>query len=413
MTPSLTLLVVVVGAYLAAHVAFGWIARRFQIVSGAEYLLLGFLLGPQVSGLLSTSLLDGFAPFLSLALGWIGAIVGAQFYLPQLIRIPAAHHRIAFTEALLTFATVSGSMAWVLGWSFGVPVSSTIAPAIAMGAVATATAPTGIAMVARRLRRPGALVRQLEITAAVDALVAVAGIGLLIAILHPEPPGALRPPTATEWVVISIGLGVVGGVLFHLFLGDETESDRIFIGLLGAILLVSGAAAYLRLSPLLPAMLVGAILIHTTTNREETQRVLQTVERPIYFVLLIFAGAAWLPIGLPGVLAVAGFLLVRPLAKIGGAALAARANGAIPALGDSWGRALIGQGGLALAIALNYQIYGGTPLANTVFAAAIVSVLFTDVTAARVAEQVVRRAPASGQPPSHAAESPAAEESAR
>ena len=34
-----------VGAYLAAHVAFGWLARRYLIVSGAEYLLLGILLG--------------------------------------------------------------------------------------------------------------------------------------------------------------------------------------------------------------------------------------------------------------------------------------------------------------------------------------------------------------------------------
>ena len=54
LSPSLILILAVALAYLATHVAFDWLARRFMLVSGAEYLLLGILLGPQVSGVLST-----------------------------------------------------------------------------------------------------------------------------------------------------------------------------------------------------------------------------------------------------------------------------------------------------------------------------------------------------------------------
>ena len=31
----------------------------------------------------------------------------------------------------------------------------------------------------------------------------------------------MRPPTPTEWAVISVGIGCLGGALFHLFLAGE------------------------------------------------------------------------------------------------------------------------------------------------------------------------------------------------
>src|SRR5690606_41478623 len=88
---------------------------------------------------------------------------------------------------------------------------------------------------------------------------------------------------------------LLGGILFHLFLGPERKVDRLFIALAGALILTSGAAAYMRLSPLLPAMLVGAVLVNTSHSNAEIRQVLAKVERPLYFVLLIFAGAAWQP----------------------------------------------------------------------------------------------------------------------
>lgn len=392
MSSTLILIVVVVGSYLAAHIAFAWLAERFNIVSGAEYLLLGLLLGPQVLGVLSPGAMGGFAPFLTLALGWIGVVVGAQFHLPELIRIPRAHFRIAFTEALLTLAAVSAVMVPVLAWLSGVPAGEVLIPAVALGCIATASAPTGIALVARRLGAQGAMVRQLQLTTAIDSVVSITAFGLLLAIAHGASPSQVRAPTATEWAVISIGIGVVGGALFHLFLGDERQVDRLFIGLAGAIILASGAAAYLRLSPLLPSMLIGAMLVNTSDSRQEIRKVLSVVERPIYFVLLIFAGAAWkMPEAGWGAL-VGLFLLLRVAAKLAGALLGAGLNRAVRSLGAGWGRGLLGQGGLAVAIGLNYLLHEGAPFAEEVFAAALVSVLLTDLLSARVAERVVHAA---------------------
>ncbi|HUG00251.1 MAG TPA: hypothetical protein VML95_00165 [Longimicrobiales bacterium] len=389
MSATLIVVLVVIGAYLAAHVAFEWLARRFMVVSGAEYLLLGVLLGPEVTGLISPRTVGGFAPLMMLALGWIGAVIGAQFFIPALVRIRGMLFQVAFTEAVLSLVLVSTIMGAILLWLFPLTPGAAVVPAVALGAIATASAPSGIAVVSQSLGRRGRVVQQLEVATAVDAAVAIVAFGLLLSIVHVTPDVVPRAPTATEWAVIGVGIGVVGGALFHLFLWGERQIDRLFIALAGAIILASGAAAYLGLSPLLPTMLIGAILVNTSSNRGEIKEVLGRVERPLYFVLLIFAGAAWQPEVAGWVLPVLLFLVVRLLTKLSAAWVAAAACGALGELGAGWGRALLGQGGLAVAIALNYRLHEDALYADIVFTAGLLSVLLTDLLSARAAGAVL------------------------
>jgi hypothetical protein len=397
MSAGLLLVVLVVVAYLAAHIAFDWIAKRFLIVSGVEYLVLGILLGPQVSGVLSAGMLASFAPITTLALGWIGAIVGMQFYLQDLVRIKAGQYRIAFFESLTTLAVVMGLEMIALALLFGISYTQSAVPAFALGAIAATSTPSGIEVVARRLSRRGPIVRQLEITTAVDALVAVGAMGLLMCIRNPVGEAAGRALTSTEWAAVTLAIGVIGGALFHLFLGDERHIDRIFISLAGAIILTSGAASYVGVSPILPAMIVGIMLVNTSAIRVELQRTLASAERPFYFVLLIVAGASWQPGLVTSFIPVVLFLIARAAGKIGGARLSARVNDALPMLGLHWGRALLGHGGLALALALDYVQHDRLPYPNIVFTAAIVSVLLTDLSSARLVQSVISPVTATNQ----------------
>ena len=393
MTSGLTLVLIVAAAYLAARIAFRYLAQRFMITSGAEYLVLGILLGPHVSGLMSASVVDSFGPFMTLAIGWMGAVIGVQFFLPQLIRIRATFYQVAFLESILSFAVIGGVLALTLAVVYpDLRLSDTILPAAALAAIGTASSLTGVAVAVRRASGQRALLRQLQVATGMDAAIAITGFGLLLCILHVPPPGDVRAPTPTEWAVLCVGIGALGGALFHLFLGRERNPDRLFIALTGAITLASGAAGYLRLSPLLPTMIIGAILVNTSKSREEVKTVLMSVQQPLYFVLLIFAGAAWRPTTAGGwVIPVGIFFVTRILAKLGSARLSARVSGMLPALGPDWGRALLGQGALAVAIALNYRIYDDSLLPNVVFTAAIASVLLTDLTSAHFVQSAVRR----------------------
>lgn len=395
MPAALILILAVAVAYLAAHVAFDWLAKRFMLVSGAEYLLLGILLGPHVSGILSAQTMAGFAPLITLALGWIGAIVGTQFYLPALVRISARTYRLGFLEAILTAFMVSGvgaALIWLITGRGD--ITQSIAPAVALGAIAAVSAPAGIEVVTRKIggqREP--IVLQLQVATAMDALVGIVTMGLLFCIFHPNDTIAARGITPTEWAVITLGIGLVGGTLFHLFLGGETNVDRLFISLAGAIILASGAAAYLHLSPVLTSMVVGAVLVNTSGgSRPVIADTLAKSERPFYFVLLVFAGASWDPSTVPWWWAIVlVFLGTRVVGKIGTARLGARVNDALPDLGPDWGFALLGQGGLAIALGLDYSRFSSAVLPHAVFSAAIVSVLFTDVGSARIIHAVMSR----------------------
>ena len=395
MSAGLLLILVVVVAYLATHVVYDWVARRFLIVSGAEYLVLGILLGPQVTGAVPADVVRAFTPLAALTLGWIGVLVGMQFYLPELVRVPAITYRLAFSEALFTFGAVTAALVGVIAPLFALPLERAILPAVALGAIACASTPAGIELAARALdarsqnQRRGVtratLVRQLQYTTAVDALVGIVVIGLLACWARPALGTVSRQPTVTEWVVITLAVGTVGGALFHLFLGAERKPDRLFVALAGAIILASGTAVFLRLSPLLTCMVVGVILVNTSTSREQIAAVLGAAERPLYYVLLIFAGMSWRPSPHAAwLLPVAAFFVVRTVAKTAGPHVATWWSGMLPTLGGRWGRALLGQGGLAVALGFDYLLRREALLPNVVFTATVVSVLLTEFAAVRL-----------------------------
>jgi Kef-type K+ transport system membrane component KefB len=149
---------------------------------------------------------------------------------------------------------------------------------------------------------------------------------------------------------------------------------------------------------------MGAILANTSRNRQQIEAVLHSVERPLYFVLLLCGGALWSPGGSGAwFIPVLVFLVARMLSKVYVARLAARFNDMTGVLGPNWGRALIGQGGLALAIAFNYLIESNSYFPDIIFTAAVVSVLLTDLASARLMQKVVTTSPyeirASGEQP--------------
>lgn len=393
MNDSLILIPLVAASYLAAHVAFEWLARRYRIVSGAEYLLLGILLGPEVSGLLGARVLEQFSPIITLGVGWTGALLGAQFVVPRLLRVPGVVFRVALAESVVTFLVVSGAMIALLSWWLFLEPLEALVPALALGAMATVTSDAGIAVASAGRPAGDAMVRQLRVSAGMCAFVAVMVLGLLTALYHPPLTGAAPTPTATEWLVINVAIGVVGGILFHLFVGEERQPDRLLIALIGAIILVSGAAAYLRLSAMLSAVVFGSILANTSLRRGEIDASLSRIERPLYFTLLVLAGASWAPRPTTWVLPAIAFMVLRALAHVGSARLAARANGQLAQVGRHWGRALLGQGGFALVLGLSYVQLSDFAAPGIVFSAVVISVLMTDLLSARFAGSVFAAAP--------------------
>ncbi|MBN8733798.1 MAG: hypothetical protein J0L64_24900 [Acidobacteria bacterium] len=68
------------------------------------------------------------------------------------------------------------------------------------------------------------------------------------------------------------------------------------MALLGAVALTAGMASYLRLSAIAVCFLAGALAFNLGGEwRGEVRTVLERMERPVYFLFLVIAGALWRP----------------------------------------------------------------------------------------------------------------------
>jgi len=403
MQTTLAALAVITVGYILAYLVFDRLRDRFGYVGGAEYVVIGFLLGPRVTGLLGAEQVQDLTPIVSLALGWLGMQLGTYFRLPAMTTIDAAHLRIAFTEAVGTFASALGALLALFHYVAGYPWPESTVQAVTLAAVATLSSTAAIDAVSRKTGQVTSIFPVLQLTARIDALVAVTAFGLLLAVFHlGQVSLEVRPPTATEWAVINLAVGVSSGVLFHLFLGprgrldEAAENSRLFVALAGAIVVASGASYYLNLSPIYTNLVLGFILANSGSAHRDVTRLLLRTERPVYLALLIFAGAAWSPSS-PDLLFIAPvFVRIRLGARfLGGwlgGGLAAPPELKTPKLG----RALLAQGGIAVALAVNDTQVRPDLNADLILPASLVSVLLFDIVASREVGDVVSRVSPSG-----------------
>jgi len=394
--PLLAALVILAGGYLLTYLVFDRLRRQFGYVGGAEYVLLGVFLGPSGSGLFDPAAVRDLTPVACVALGWIGVYLGTRIRLREWIGVPPSHLGIAFSEAGTTWVVAAGAIWLLMRHGQGILPEQALLPTLALAAVAVAGAPHAIDALAGRTAGAHPLWPLVRTVSSIDAVIGVTTFGLAMAILHigDVQPG-VRPPTGTEWGVINIAVGTISGLLFHLFLGPaatglehdaaaEAGGDsRLFIALVGAIVIASGTAYSLNLSPLFTTFLLGVVLGNSAQAHVGLERLIAKTVQPVYLILLIFAGAAWRSSAGNLIWFAFAFVGVRLVARLIGGRVGGTASDD-PALHAPWlGRALMTQGGLGVAIALDYAQTPGAPGANLVLTASLLSILLFEWVGAR------------------------------
>jgi hypothetical protein len=313
--------------------------------------------------------------------------------------IEAAHLQVAFAEALTTFACALAALLALFHYVAGYAWPEALVQAVTLAAVATLSSSAAVDAVTRKAGLAARIVPVLQLTARIDALVAVAAFGLIVAIFHQGQVSlSIRPPTSTEWAVINLAVGVASGVLFHLFLGprghlDEAQgTSRLFVALAGAIVVASGASYYLNLSPIYTNLVLGFILANSGSAHRDVTRLLLATERPVYLALLIFAGAAWSPTS-PELLFIAPlFVVIRLVARFLGGWVAGGLVAPPTLRNPRLSRALLAQGGIAVALAVNYTQVRPDLNGDVILTATLVSVLLFDIVASREAGEVIGKA---------------------
>ncbi len=398
MIATLQLLAILSLGYLGTHYLAERVRARFQIVTGVEFVVLGVLVGPHVTDVMTPEVLLQLGPVTSLAIGALGLALGLEFRFDSIRGQNREAGALSGFGVLATLLLV-GIPALLLARWFAPDndLQASLAAAAALGTISAVSAPEAIRAVRESLDGQARLGRILESSAHFDEVLATALFGLVFCAFHVGTTSGIRPLTATEWAAVSLGFGVVLGILFFLFLGRERDPQRLLLALIGIILFSSGSAYYLNLSPLFVNLVLGLMLGSISRHRKALRDVMRSIERPLTVVVLVLAGASWnLPsLASPAVLALIALCLVgRPIGKALGGALTFRYGEAVAEHTPTMGLGSLAHGALAVAMAVNFnQVYSG-PAADGLFSAVLISVLVWEV----LAPAQIRRALIDSEP---------------
>lgn len=392
----LELLAILVLGYLSAHYLIGRLQTRYFILSGVEYILLGVLVGPHVTGVMTPAVVNQLSPIMSLSIGSLGLLYGLQIRFRHLFTQSGEAVRLAFVEVLVTLALVAGAFAGIFWWMAeeGVAASAWVPAALVLGTTAAVSAPTALEAVRKRYPAQGEMPALLQFVVRFDQALGIAFFGFIFCLFHVGQTQGIRPLTTTEWVAVNLGFGIVLGILFFLFLGREESKSKLLVALLGIVVFASGSAYYLNLSPLFINLVLGVMLANTSRIRKPLIELLESIHQPVVIVIFVFAGAAW------NVAAAAEmwwlfaglallYLVLRSGGKYAGGYLTYATAEVPERLSSRIGAGLIAQGGVAVAMAVNYAQVYQNEWTNLVVTCVLVSVVVSEFASPRLAKDML------------------------
>lgn len=355
MNALLLLMGLLVLSYIGSFLVGGRAIRGFGLPSGSEYLLLGFVIGPNVLGLIERSMLDAFEPIADAALGWLAFVLGLDYAFLGHRRVRLSSLVVACAIALVTGAAVGAAEYVVLARFTPLAGTKLILLAGGIGAACSETTRDAVRWVVERHRARGPLADLLGEIADSDDVVPLVATALLFALAPVEHARVALPGLA--WAGLTLGLGILLGLLTSVLLGRESRLYESWGVLLGTSLFAIGLAVRLKLSFLAMMFFMGISLAASSRHRDEVAAMIAPTERPVLLPALVLAGARISPNATPGLAWVVGAAVgVRLLVKLAVGFLVWAGYRAARPAGASLGLALLSTGALAMAVGLSFAL---------------------------------------------------------
>ncbi len=293
----LGLVILLTLAYLAGNQRVVRLEQRLRIsqviTAGFPFVLFGLIAHMDGVGILSDPILREIRPLLPLGLGWIGFTIGFRFDLRRLENLPEGVGTALVLTTILPFLAVVGVTSLLFGLLDGVGDTTFLRDAILLATAGAMTARTVPALISTRGAEPAAVDR---VTRIIKLEEVIAFVGLILVASFFRPDEALvgwRVP-AVGWVFVTLGVGtILGGLVFALMRSISGTAETLVV-ILGSICFAAGMASYLRISPIVVCFIAGALLANLPgTWKDQIGGALTRLERPIYLIFLVIAGAYW------------------------------------------------------------------------------------------------------------------------
>ncbi|MFO7960277.1 MAG: cation:proton antiporter, partial [Nitriliruptoraceae bacterium] len=338
----------VIGGLLLVGLLAEWSAARLPIPRVSVLILLGVAVGPIGLDLLPAAREQWFPIVSAVALVMVGFLIGGEFTAERLRELGPRSAVISLIESLGTATVVGAGLLAV-----GVEVQL----AFPLAGVAAATAPAAVSAVVQESDREGPFSRLLLAIVALDDAVGLVVFSLMLAVVGllaggdgsggAAVTGALRE--LGGGVALGVGLGVPAAYLTGRLRPGRPALEEA----LGLVLLCAGLGMWLRVSYVLAAVVMGAVVANVASHHERPFREIEGIEWPFLVIFFLLAGAS---LELSALTAVgwigAAYILLRTLGKVVGAGLGVTAVGGSSGHARWLGVALLPQAGVALGLAL-------------------------------------------------------------
>jgi Kef-type K+ transport system membrane component KefB len=311
-------------------------------------ILAGLAVGPVGFDLLPQELVrDWFPPMTTLALSLVGFLLGQKLSISEL----RAHGMqvVGITISETTLALVAVALALL---AIGVhPVA-----ALLLAGIATATAPAATFDVVRESGIKGEFPDTLLAVVALDDALALLLFSLTMAAASAvggSESAMLSLLGGLQEIGGSVLLGALLGVPMAYLTGRIRPGEPTLAEAMGFVLLCGGLATWLDLSPVLCAMIMGAVVASLAKHHERPFHAIEGIEWPFLILFFILAGASAHPGALlmvSGITAV--YILARCTGTWAGAWLGAHWTGADANVRKWLGLSLFPQAGVSMGMAL-------------------------------------------------------------
>ena len=342
--------------FLASFLA-GKISERAHLPRITGYLLLGWIVGPDLLGILKSFHLTGFRVVEDIAISLIAFAAGGELSVGALRRNWRQIAGILSLEMTAVFTTIFLAVlvcAPRLPLTQGLDSSGVLTVAMIFGSIAVANSPAVAIAILKETRAQGPVSSiVLAVTVAKDVMVVILFAGALAVARALAGSGAAAHGVGwiLGWEVVgSLAAGLAVGWVLTLYLHRSRSHSVLLV--LGAAMGISLIAGFLRLEALLMSLSAGFFV--RTVGGGHAPSFLRAVESnsvPFYCLFFSLAGAG---IRLPGIRDVGPFVLLftllRATAILVSTRLGARLTGAPETVRRYGWTGFLSQAGVALGM---------------------------------------------------------------
>ncbi len=363
---------------LIAGLMLSRVAKLLKLPAVTAYLVAGILVGPYLLGSLgikgigfiSRADVESYSIICDVALGFIAFSIGNEFRLTQLKKIGKQATIIGILQAVITTAVVDIVL---IALHLAMPHVLTLEAAIILGAIAAATAPAATLMVVKQYKAKGPVTDILLPVVALDDAVGLIIFAISFGIARAMNSGVVNITSVIVEpmleVVLSLLLGAVMGVLFHIcerFFHSRSKRLSVSIAFVLMTIALSKltftiSGVHIAFSSLLTCMMLGTIFCNICDFSEELMERVDRWTAPLFVLFFVLSGAELklsvftnLLMVLIGVV----YILSRSAGKCFGAFVSAKIAKCDDKIVKYLGITLLPQAGVALGMAMKAEEFG-------------------------------------------------------